>query len=133
MFSNISHLYKISLSPNISIPIISLETRSDCMNEAQKSTTYRKRSVLVFLHFPGGELTQSDSPAPPPPWHLSTLARFSELDFTGMVGLDEVGASGELAYCAGFLSADSAAELQEGRELKVPEGVRTRCPPRLTG
>lgn len=74
MFRNISHLYKISLSPNISIPIISLETRSDCMNEAQKSTMYRKRSVLVFLHFPGGEITQSDSPAPPPPWHLSTMA-----------------------------------------------------------
>lgn len=115
------------------------------MNEAQKSTMYRKRSVLGFLHFSRRVITQratvlhllhpgtSSTRASPPPRHLSTLAGFSELDFTGMVGLDEVGASGELAYCAGFLSADSAAELQEGRERKVPKGVRTRCPPRLTG
>lgn len=45
----------------------------------------------------------SDRPAPPPPWQ----------DALGWIslGLDEVGASGELAYCAGFLSADSATEL----------------------
>ena len=41
----------------------------------------------------------SDRSAPPLPW-IS-------------LGLDEVGASGELAYWAGFLSADSATELRE--------------------
>lgn len=54
---------------------------------------------------------ESGSPAPPPPWR-GALGWIS-------LGLDGVGASGELAYCAGFLSADSATGLRAGRELQA--------------
>ena len=62
-----------------------------------------------------------DRPAPPPPWQ----------DALGWIslGLDEVGASGELAYCAGFLSADSATELQE----QSYKQRSMQCPLRLAG
>lgn len=45
-------------------------------------------------------------------------ARGSRLELAGMMaGLNEVGARGESAYGAGFLTVDSATELREGREL----------------
>lgn len=44
-------------------------------------------------------------------------------------GLNEVGASGELASCAGFLSVDSATKPNKGRGLKcqgeIPKAVPT--------
>lgn len=63
----------------------------------------------------------SDRLAPPLPWQ----------DALGWIslGLDEVGASGELACCAGFLSADSATELQE----QSYKQRSTQRPPRLAG
>lgn len=90
------------------------------MNEAQKSTMYREVQ----------EKPQSESDCP----DTSALAQGSGLDLPGMVaGLNEVGASGELAYCAGFLTVDSATALHEGRELKSQSEFLMRCPPWLTG
>lgn len=128
MFDHISHVYQISLFQSALISIISLTALKQPYEWGSEQYNVQG-SVFVFSHFPEkrqlGEGQSSTSP---------TLARCSGLDLAGMVaGLNEVGATGELAYCTGFLSVGAATKLHEGRELKCQSEIPTWCPLCLTG
>lgn len=109
IFSNVSHLHQISLFQNklTGIPAATIGMR---LRTAQHTEVWERQRVRQCQ-----------------PSTSSTPAWGSQLELTGMAaGLNEVGASGESAYRAGFLTVDSATELHEGRETGLCPWGSTR-------